>query len=414
MCTNDLNSFVGLCKHRICIWVFLGILLLFSTSIAHSQSFNQISSLSEDSKISLLTCAPGDQLYSVFGHTAIRVSDPEQEIDMVFNYGTFDFNTPFFYIKFGHGSLDYLLSVSTFKQFMQEYFVESRSVWEQELNMELPERKQLFRDLMINAEPENRAYQYDFFYDNCATRVRDVLLTQHDNRKLTFRNADEAGNLTFREAIHPYLETKPWTKIGIDLILGIPADEYTDSSSIMFLPDHLMTQFAGIFVDNSSGDKPLVEGENQLLDFPQSAGSGVFGISPGLVLWLGALVIIFLSVAEFFGFTNLKILDKVLFVVIGVAGLVIAYLWLVSHHEVTGPNLNILWAHPFWFFLLKKRKTFVTSVLRYVLVALLVFLIFTFVALPQYIPAEFLPVWLILATRLGMDIVPERWRKNIN
>ncbi|MGM0650771.1 MAG: DUF4105 domain-containing protein, partial [Bacteroidota bacterium] len=262
-----------------------------------------MSELSEKSEISLLTCAPGEQLYSVFGHTAIRVSDPEEEVDMVFNYGTFDFNTPFFYLKFGHGSLDYLLSVSSFKQFMREYFVGSRSVWEQELNMKLSEKKQLFRDLKVNAKPENRAYQYDFFYDNCATRVRDILLEQHENKKLTFRNADKAGNVTFREAIHPYLETKPWTKIGIDLILGIPADESTDSLSIMFLPDHLMDQFAGISVKSAGENKPLVRSENQLLDFPPSAGSGVSGISPALILWLGALVIIFLSVAEFFGFT---------------------------------------------------------------------------------------------------------------
>ena len=391
-------------------WIFF-VIFLFSTLPSQSQPFDQIPALSEESEVSLLTCAPGDQLYSVFGHTAIRVSDSEQEVDMVFNYGTFDFNTPFFYLKFGHGSLDYLLSVSSFKQFMREYFVDGRSVWEQELNLDLAGRKQLFHDLMMNAKPENRAYQYDFFYDNCATRVRDVLLAQQDKGKLTFRNADEAGNLTFREAIHPYLETKPWIKLGIDLILGIPADELTDYSSIMFLPDHLMTQFAGIYIDADGDRKPLVSGINQLLDFPQSAGSNVSGISPAFMLWLVALVIIFLSVAEFFGFINLKMLDKVLFFVVGVAGLIITYLWLISHHEVTGPNLNILWAHPLWFFLLKKQKTFFTSVLRYILFAFLVFLILTFAALPQYIPVEFLPVWLVLAARLGMDIVPAKWMK---
>ena len=384
-------------------------LLISSFPISQGQTLNQTPELSDKSVISLLTCAPGNQLYSVFGHTAIRVSDPKKEIDMVFNYGTFDFNTPFFYLKFGHGSLDYLLSVSSFKQFMREYFIEGRSVWEQELNMELPQKKRLFRDLLWNAQPENRAYQYDFFYDNCATRVRDVLLEQHEPENLTFRNADKAENLTFREAIHPYLETKPWTKIGIDLILGMPADELTDSSSIMFLPDHLMRQFAGIFVKNSGQTKPLVRSKNQLLDFPKSAGTGISTISPALILWLGALVIVFLSAAEFFGFANLKILDKVLFIVIGGVGLVISYLWLISHHEVTGPNLNILWAHPFWFLLIRKQDGFFRSVLRYILLILLVFLILTFFAFPQYIPSEFLPVWIILAVRLGINIVPEKW-----
>jgi hypothetical protein len=295
---------------------------------------------------------------------------------------------------------------------MREYFVEGRSVWEQELNMNLKQRRQLFRDLLINAQPENRAYEYDFFYDNCATRVRDMLLEQKDRSKLQFQNADAVQGLSFRDAIHPYLQSKPWTRLGIDLILGIPADKQTDSLSVMFLPDHLMDQFAGISISQPGQNrKPFIENEKQLLDFPSTDNSPVSKSSPGLLLWVGAVLIIFLSVAEFYGFIKLKWFDKVLFTIVGAAGFVIAYLWFVSHHEVTGPNLNILWAHPLWFLLIRRKRSFYTNLLRYVTLIFLVFMIFGFAALPQSIPGEFLPLWLILTARLGVELFPRKIRQ---
>lgn len=358
--------------------------------------------LSEKASVSVLTCAPGNELYSVFGHTAIRVSDPKNEIDLVFNYGTFDFNTPFFYLKFGHGNLDYLLSVTSFKNFLREYFVTGRTVWQQELNLTNTQKNRLFRALMVNARPENRAYRYDFFYDNCATRVADIIIEQLPGA-IYFENAPASTTtLTFRKAIHPYLERKPWTRSGIDLVLGAKADAETDSLTVMFLPDYLMEQFAGIKYQNTDGNiVDLVKSHSVVLDFTgQDISSESHStISPSLVFWGLFVLILFLSFAEVFGTVNLRPFDVVLYFIVGAAGIVISYLAFISNHSVTSPNWNLLWANPFWFIFVTNVKNLLVTFVKKALVVLL-FVFFVSVAfLPQYIPDEFIAVSLILFFR---------------
>ena len=129
----------------------------------------------QDYQISLLTCDPGDQLYSAFGHSAIRVLERTTGEDLVFNYGTFDFNTPYFYVKFTQRTLDYMLSVSTYERFLAEYNYYQRDVREQVLDLSPEQIERLVEFLQINYRPQNRFYRYDFFYDNCATRIRDVM-----------------------------------------------------------------------------------------------------------------------------------------------------------------------------------------------------------------------------------------------
>ena len=130
--------------------------------------------LSPSAQVSIITCAPGDELYSIFGHSAIRVNDSINQIDLVFNYGTFDFDTPNFYLKFMRGKLNYMLSMAPYDRFLFEYVYYKRSVWEQVLDLSEVEKNNLFQALIINAEPEHRNYHYHFFFDNCATRIRDM------------------------------------------------------------------------------------------------------------------------------------------------------------------------------------------------------------------------------------------------
>ena len=131
--------------------------------------------LSPQAEISILTCAPGTELYSLFGHTAIRVSDPYQKIDAVFNYGTFDFRTPHFYLKYAKGLLLYQLSVTSYENFISSYILDDRSVWSQTLQLDSLTKQQLFDNLLKNQLPENRTYLYNFLFDNCSTRVRDMI-----------------------------------------------------------------------------------------------------------------------------------------------------------------------------------------------------------------------------------------------
>jgi hypothetical protein len=366
---------------------------------------NLPSKLSEKSTISVLTCAPGDELYSIFGHTAIRISDPIHELDLAFNYGTFDFNTPFFYFKFGHGSLNYLLSVSTFKQFMREYFIEGRSVWEQELKLTPIQRNKLFRDLIINARPQNRAYKYDFFYDNCATRVVDIVLRQYPET-LSFPLSPGTDKLTFRQAVHPYLQAKPWTRIGIDFILGAPADALTDSVSIMFLPDHLMEQFAGITCSNDSDNYKLVKSQSMILDFKDNERIESNTISPLVILWVVTLLVVLLSVAEIFGYIRFKIFDIIVFSIAGIAGIVIFYLAFISSHIVTNPNWNLLWANPVWLLFTMSVNKLWIRFLKWIQVVSLLFFLFFFFFLPQTFAVEFIPIVIVLFIRLGK---PFRW-----
>lgn len=380
--------------------LLLLIIIVSRSATAAAQTPSSPESLSPRASVSILTCAPGDELYSVFGHTAIRVTDPVQEIDLVFNYGTFDFGTPFFYLKFGHGTLDYILSVTTFRQFMQEYFITGRSVWEQILELPAGDKNWLFSALLENAQPQNRAYRYDFFYDNCATRVRDVVLEPVEEA-LVVSGQTPPAPATFRRAIRPYLAQKPWIRLGIDLVLGTPADAETDLWSLMFLPDYLMSGFATLELHSAGENRPLVGETTQLLEFNQSAPSGE-GLSPMLTLWLLAVVLLFVTLAGYYGVWRALWLNPLLFVTVGLLGVLIGYLSFVSQHVATGHNWNFLWANPLWLLLVTNVNRWWKRLLGWGLLGGMLFLLLFFWSLPQQLPLELIPVWLLLSARLAL------------
>lgn len=393
---------VTLSSEFVFIWKVSCISLLLLYLLPNQFYGQSIPQLSEQASISVLTCAPGDELYSLFGHTAILVSDPENEIDYTFNYGTFDFSTPFFYLKFSQGNLDYLLSVTSFKNFLKEYFISGRSVWQQELNLSHEQKNELFKALIINARPENRAYRYDFFYDNCATRVGNIIL-EHIPGEVVFKNSpDSIKNITFREAIHPYLNRKPWIKLGIDLVLGAKADLLTDSVSIMFVPDHLMSQIAGLkFTDSSGRSQDLVKTQSLVLDFSDRKVIEPNSVSTSLFFWLFLFLLLLLSFGEVLGAINLKLFDFFLYLIIGITGLVVFYLVFVSFHIVTGSNWNLLWANPLWLIAVFLRNRKFTSVIRVILQCLLLLFFVSLLFTPQYIPNEFVAVSLLLFIRIS-------------
>jgi len=217
--------------------------------------------LSNEATISLLTCSPGDELYSLFGHSAMRVKDPQKNIDVVFNYGTFSFNEDF-YFNFAMGRLNYSLSVSSMKGFVRSYENEQRGIIEQVLNLDSTSKQQVFNYLDWNNEPENREYLYDFFYDNCSSRLRDVLEMSIGTDRIAFADLQEEDKPSFRQMIDEYLIYHPWGDFGIDLGLGLPCDKVPSSYEYMFLPNKLMEAFGAATIDG----KPLVMEENTLLE----------------------------------------------------------------------------------------------------------------------------------------------------
>lgn len=296
-------------------------------------------------RISLLTCDPGDELYMAFGHSAIRVLDNIKGTDYVFNYGTFNFNTPNFYGKFAGGRLDYMLSVSTYADFVATYTREQRSIREQVLDLSLEQEKYMVEFLQVNYLPERRYYRYDFFFDNCATRIRDAMdLVLGDKLVWNDEGADKSEK-TFRDLIDEYVLNMPWADLGIDLALGAVIDRDATAQEEQFLPDYMEKAFARASIVGDGPTRPLVKENHVILDFP-SQNAAMPSLNPYWLFWLVAVVF---TVITYVGFKR-KLLfigfDIALFSILGILGIVIFLLWFATEHSATQWNWNILWAFP--------------------------------------------------------------------
>ncbi|WP_291784314.1 DUF4105 domain-containing protein [Cecembia sp.] len=301
-------------------------------------------SYAQDYQISLLTCDPGEELYSAFGHSAIRVLDKESNEDLVFNYGTFDFNTPFFYVKFTQRTLDYMLSVSSYERFLYEYNYYERGIREQVLDLNQEQAQKVVTFLKINYLPENRFYRYDFFYDNCATRIRDVFESVL-GRQLDWNEESDPPRKTFRNLIDEYVYPLPWADFGIDLALGSVIDVYASEREKQFLPDYMEAAFARAKIVGDGPTRPLVKSDHVVLQF-EERDAGMDFFNPYIVWWLlaiGAMVLTYVGSKKarlFKGF------DIVFFSVLGLLGLLILGLWFFTFHSQTKYNWNIIWAFP--------------------------------------------------------------------
>lgn len=301
--------------------------------------------LSPQAQISLLTCEPGEELYSSFGHSAIRVYDPGTGIDIVFNYGTFDFQTPNFYLKFMRGQLNYKLDVDKWRDFDYAYRYFHRSFDEQVFNLTLEQKQAIFDFLDENYQPENRFYLYDFFFDNCATRIKDVFAdVLGDSLRLDPGYTDPQK--TFRDLIGEYLTGKAWTDFGIDLILGRVIDRPATPDEQSFLPDYLAKYLGAASIIHDGREQPFVVSDTRLYESGAVFSPTPFFLRPGLIFWLLFLVIGFLTWREYKASSRRNWLDVTIFIIYGLAGLLIALLWFATDHTATATNLNILWLLP--------------------------------------------------------------------
>ena len=190
------------------------IVVLFIFLVGYAGGFGSLIAqevqLSPKAELSVITCGPGtEELYASFGHSAFRVQDIPNKIDRIYNYGTFNFNTPNFYTKFVQGKLLYQLSAYDFGRFLQGYHLENRWVKGQVLDLTPNEVQQVYDYLENNALPQNRDYKYDFFYDNCSTKLYEVLETVLGDR-LIFDNNFASNGYTQRELISQYTISQPW------------------------------------------------------------------------------------------------------------------------------------------------------------------------------------------------------------
>jgi hypothetical protein len=302
--------------------------------------------LSDSAQVSLVTIFPGKQVYSLFGHNALRVYDPARGIDIAYNYGTFHFGNPLtFSAKFAYGDLNYRLKPQSYAGMVAYYPTEEgRPIIEQVLNLSPEQREQIFRFLEWNAAPENAFYRYDFYYDNCATRIRDVL-EQALGQRLVVGSPDPGGSM--RQLLDPYLVEKSWLHFGMDAGQGVPADARATWRTELFLPDRLASWAEAARVVGPDGERPLVVHTDTIGWNPEAATLRAAPDWP-LITFLAVLALVaWITVLDLrSNRVGRAWLDVPLFAVLGLTGLLIVFLWFVSLHPITRRNVNLLWALP--------------------------------------------------------------------
>ena len=290
-------------------------------------------------QISILTCAPGEDVYTAWGHTAIRIIDSAKQTDIVYNFGTFDFNTPNFLVEFVKGNLNYFLSADDFQNFIAEYQYYGRTIKEQVLILSDAEKIKWHNALQKNLEGNNRYYLYNFITDNCTTRVKDGFY-QFVNTQVPPSNIK-----SFRTHVveAPYQQGIPWIGLGIDVLLGAVSDQTPTALQAGFLPDLLFEQLAA---------QPQFIATTQNYDFTKTTASK----PTDPIYYIVGLILVYLFVSKWnarWAVIAAKFLDITLLFIYGLGGLLLVYMSLFSKHTACHYNFNIDWIHPlYWIALL--------------------------------------------------------------
>ena len=314
--------------------------ILFST--LSFISFSQSIQLSPQAEISIITVGDGKELYDTWGHSAIRVKDIPNEIDIVYNYGTFDFNTPNFYTKFARGKLLYDLGRDSFYRFLKYYMSQNRGVVEQVLDLTPTQKQQYFNFLENNAKPENKSYLYDFFFDNCATKLRDVT-TEVLGDSVNYKDELLQNNVTFRDLIYQKLDAHPWGKFGIDIALGSVIDKKASPKQTTFLPVYAYRGFKNAVVVRDGKEVPLVK-QTTILYKHQKEKTSSSMLTPVFLFSILALLVIVITYNDYKKQKRTKSVDFIVLFSTGLVGLVVFLLWFATDHTATAKNYNILWA----------------------------------------------------------------------
>lgn len=373
--------------------------------------------LSDSSKVSLLTNTPWDkEVYALFGHTAIRINDPSVFLDVVFNYGIFDFDSPNFMYRFVKGETDYMVAGYSFSQYLSGYKNRGIGITEQVLNLTLDEKQRILDALVSNALPENRVYRYNYFYDNCSTRPRDIIEKNiHGTIQYTATNKLQ----TYRDLVHECLSGQPWVRFGIDLVIGADADKVISDHQKDFIPSYLLHSYKSATIKQGENIRRLVSDENLLLS-QDSAGTFV---SPSFntPLWCGLIFLLFTIVFSYISYKKnwmipAKIFDSILFFVAGTAGFIIFFLMYFSVHPCTNPNWNLVWLNPVQIiaailFLIKFTSKYVYYY-HFINFAILIVFLLAWFLIPQYLEIAFIPYNLALCIRSGTNVL--NYRKNNN
>lgn len=376
-----------------------GILAFMATLAAHP---------ADSVRVSLMTCAPGQEIYSLFGHTAIRYEDPVRGIDVVFNYGMFSFDTPNFVGRFVKGETDYRLGVTEYPYFSMEYAMRGSAVYQQTLNLAPEEKLKLWEILEENYRPENRVYRYNFFFDNCTTRARDKI-EECINGTVLYEESNRS--LSFRDIVHEYTAGFPWSELGIDLCIGRDADRIANEREQMFAPFYLLHALDSAKIVSADGQtvRTLVERTEQVLPDGEKACGASFPFTPLQTFWTLFGIVLILSVYGIRKNRRLWGLDAVLFGLTGLAGCVIAFLVFFSVHPTVNCNYMLILFNPIpliylpvmIYLAIKKKKDYYHGLNLVVLT----FFILLWEVIPQKINPAVLPLALCLLIRSASNLI---------
>lgn len=369
--------------------------LLCCISLCYATAQQSPRPLSDSAYAALITCGPGDEFYTTFGHTAIRICDTTRNIDVAYNYGMFTFNIDHFYWTFAKGDLNYFVSRTPFAFFLAEYKEEGRSMYMQKLNITPQELNNLYVALEWNILPENRYYKYDFFRNNCATMARDMIFNQLCHRSVITEQRSEQDPSYRDEVARCTGNNLMWWKFGIDLLLGARCDQHASNLEQMFSPLNMMEQIDTLYFSDTHekfAEKPI-----QILAETRPATPR--SVSPILTFWVLCVIVVSLTVISWAKKWNLNWLDLPLFLIVGLLSLVIIFLWAYSTHYCTKINFNILWCSPIFLFL-ACRIRHCDRIPVYLQTALLLLFLIGFWWLPQEFNGSFFPISLMLLIRL--------------
>ncbi len=378
-----------------CSKSFTFFILLFLLTFAGIPAKTQEDSC--DLQISLLTCSPGTELYSTFGHSALRVTDRQTGTDIIYNYGTFDFYDPAFLLKFTRGQLLYYLDQQDFGGFLRDYMMENRSVREQVLALDCSEKKAIREALFVNMQEENKRYRYDFLFDNCTTRLRELILKKSGTTYTTGKVIPFQG-ATFRNHIHYYLDNNQqyWSKLGIDILLGSKMDREMTNDEAMFLPDYLEKG-----IDSSrSANVNLVLKKNVLFERNSNQNnSGSFFSRPVFLFSLFAIFVLLAGLSKRPSAIKFTAgIDFAIFFLNGLLGCFLLFMWYGTDHNTTQNNFNIIWALPIHIvmaFAVRKNSNAARKYFLFIAIINLVLLI-SWLILPQQLNIALIP-WVMIA-----------------
>ena len=293
-------------------------------------------------RISLLTCAPGSEIYSLFGHSAIRYEDPARGEDWVFNYGMFSFKDPNFVMRFVKGETDYQLGVIPYRYFEAEYALRGSSVYQQELNLTDAEKVKLIGLLRENYLPANRVYRYNYFYDNCTTRARDKI-EESIGGKVVYPESDRV--VSYRDILHEFTAGSEWSEFGIDLCLGSEADEPIDERKQMFAPYYMLAAARGAVIQRGDEVVPFVREETKIVE-AELEDEPAFPLSPMTCALLLLACTIGIVIWGYRKGRQCLVWNVLMFALQGLGGCIIAFLFFFSLHPTVGSNWLLILFNP--------------------------------------------------------------------